>query len=114
MDWPQVIVAVGTWALVGATLWLVHGQLSTAKEQRKLQLYLELRKDFDGVLVSARKALADQLLKGAPHDDIKETIMNFFEDMGMAGIEEEQRLSGDPPQAVVDVGLGLRGTPQLA
>jgi hypothetical protein len=46
MDWPQVIVAVGTWALVGATLWLVHGQLSTAKEQRKLQLYLELRKDL--------------------------------------------------------------------
>jgi hypothetical protein len=30
----------------------------------------------------------------------------------MAGIEEEQRLSRDPPQAVVDVGLGLRGPPQ--
>jgi hypothetical protein len=83
MDWPQGIVAVGTWALVAATLWLVYGQLSTAKEQRKLQLYLELRKDFDGALVSARKALARQLLDGAPHDDIKETVMNFFEDIGM-------------------------------
>jgi hypothetical protein len=34
-------------------------------------------------LISARKSLARQLLDDAPHDEIKETVMDFFEDMGM-------------------------------
>lgn len=79
----QILLVVGTWALVAATLCLVYGQLSTSKQQPRLQLYLELRKDFDGALVAARKTLAHQLLDGTPHDDIKETVMNFFEGMGM-------------------------------
>jgi hypothetical protein len=52
-------VAVGTWALVGVTLVLVvvtwrlgrrqiEGQLSVAREQLRVQFYLELRKQFDG------------------------------------------------------------------
>ena len=86
MDWAsiaEISVAVGTWALAGFTLWLVKGQLSIAKEQREIQLYLELRKEFDGHLLSARETLANQLLDEKPHDDINETVMNFFEDMGM-------------------------------
>jgi hypothetical protein len=82
-DWPQISVAVGTWAVAGFTWWLVNRQLSIAKEQAKIQLYLQLRKEFDGELVSARKLLAQQIMQGAPHDKINETVMNFFEDLGM-------------------------------
>jgi hypothetical protein len=53
-----VVGTVGTWALVDVTWWLakgqlslLKGQLSIAQEQRKIQLYLELRKDFDGHLI---------------------------------------------------------------
>lgn len=94
MDLPAVIVAVGTvggtWALVGVT-WrlvkrqdsIVDGQLSIAKQQLKIQLYLELRKEFDGTLIPVRKLLARQLLDGASHDEINEAVHNCFEDMGM-------------------------------
>lgn len=108
MDPLQIAVAVGTWALVLGTwalvivtywlakkqlsqvnrltqqqLSLVEGQLSTAKAQLQLQMYLELRRDFDNSLISARKLLSSQLLQGKPHDEINEPVMNFFEDMGM-------------------------------
>ena len=76
-------MAIGTWALVGVTIWLVKGQLSIAKEQRKIQLFLELRKEFDGSLISDRKLLAQQLLDNKPHEEINEPVPNFFEDMGM-------------------------------
>jgi hypothetical protein len=84
MDWLQNIVAVGTWALVAATLWLVKGQISIAKEQRKIQLYLELRKEFDsGPLLYAREIFAGQLLDGKPHDEMNQAVLTFFEDLGM-------------------------------
>jgi hypothetical protein len=83
MDWVGISVAVGTWAVAGFTWWLVKGQLSIAKEQRKIQLFLELRKDFDGSLLRERQLLARQLLNSTPHDEINETVLNFFEDMGM-------------------------------
>jgi len=82
-DWATISVAVGTWAVAGFTWWLVKRQLSIAREQRQIQLYLELRKEFDRRLVDERKLLARQLLSGAAHHEIKETVMNFFEDMGM-------------------------------
>jgi hypothetical protein len=84
MDWPQIIIAGGTVALVVVTWLLVRGQLSIAKEQVQVQLYLEIRKEFDADrLVSARKRLAQQLLKNPSSDDLQEDVMNFFEDMGM-------------------------------
>src|SRR5262249_3611704 len=86
MDWAQIVEttgAVGTWVVAGATLWLVKGQLFTAKEQQKIQLYLELRREFDGHLLPAREILAGQLLDEKPHEEINETVLNFFEDMGM-------------------------------
>jgi hypothetical protein len=84
MDWAQINVAIATWAVAAFTLWLVRGQLSTAKEQRKLELYLELRKEFDGAqMLSARELLAGQLLDNKPYEEINEAVLNFFEDMGM-------------------------------
>lgn len=84
MESPQTIVAVGTWALVAATLWLVKGQVSMAKEQLKIQLYLELRKEFDGhSLLSAREIFAGQLLDGKPYAEMNQAVLTFFEDLGM-------------------------------
>jgi len=97
-DWPVAIgtwvLAVATWALAGVTWWLarrqlslakeqLEGQLSIAREQRKIELYLAIRKDFDGPMISARKILAQQFLANAGHDEIKDTDINLFEDMGM-------------------------------
>jgi hypothetical protein len=88
------VLAVATWALAGVTWWLarrqlslakeqLEGQLSIAKEQRQFQLFIELRKQFDDSLIPARKLLATQLLNAVPHDVINETVIDFFEDMGM-------------------------------
>jgi hypothetical protein len=88
----EILAAVatvgGTWALVFFTWRLVkeqhllaEGQLAIGKEQLTIQLYLELRKEFDGPLISARKLLSRQLLDSAPHDEINETVLNFFEDI---------------------------------
>jgi hypothetical protein len=80
----EIVVAVGTWALVLATLWLVHGQVSTAKDQRKIQLYLELRKEFDShTLLKAREMFAEQILDGKPHEEMNQAVLTFFEDLGM-------------------------------
>ena len=84
MDWPQIIVAVGTWALVAATLWLVKGQVAAVKEQRKIQLYLALRKEFDGrSLLRARELFAGQLLDGKPHEEMNQAVLTFFAALGM-------------------------------
>ena len=88
------VLAVATWALASVTWWLARRQLSLAKEQlegqlsiargqREIELYLALRKDFDGPLIVARKIVAQQFLANAAHDEIKETVLDFFEDMGM-------------------------------
>ena len=81
---------VGTWALVGVTWWLakgqvslLKGQLSIGQEQRKIQLYLELRKDFDGHLIEQSRILARRFLENAHAEEINEPVLNFFEDMGM-------------------------------
>jgi hypothetical protein len=84
MDWPQIIVAGGTWALVLATLWLVKGQMRTAKEHVKIELYLEMRKEFDrDPLLKSREIFAGQLLDGKPYDEVNQAVLTFFEDMGM-------------------------------
>jgi hypothetical protein len=84
MDWPAIAVALGTWALVLITLALVLITRRIAKEQVKVELYLKLREGFDGArIMAARKALAHQLLNKAPHHEIQEDVMDFFEDMGM-------------------------------
>jgi hypothetical protein len=94
MDCPEMLVVVGTWALVLVTCalvlvtWLlgrrqIQGQLSVAREQLRMQFFLELRKQFDGPLVSERKLLAQKLKSDAPHDEINEPVLDFLEDLGM-------------------------------
>jgi len=63
---------------------LVHGQVSTAKDQRKIELYLELRKEFDSpALLNAREIFAGQILDGTPHEEMNQAVLTFFEDLGM-------------------------------
>jgi hypothetical protein len=80
-------LAVGTWALLLVTWRLgqrqIRGQLSVAREQLRMQFFLELRKQFDGPLVSERKLLAHKLKSAAPHAEINEPVLDFFEDLGM-------------------------------
>jgi len=84
MDWPQITVAAGTCALVVATFLLAVGQTSAAKELTKMQLYLELRKEFDrNPLLKSREIFAGQLLDGKPHHEMNQAVLTFFEDMGM-------------------------------
>lgn len=90
MDWVAVgtwVLAIGTWVLVIVTHRLgrrqIDGQLSVAREQLRVQFYLELRKQFDGPLRNERKLLAQQLKAGATHDEINERVLDFFEDLGM-------------------------------
>jgi hypothetical protein len=77
-------VAVGTWIVAGFTLWLVMGQRSAAEKQCKIQLYLELRREFDSDrMLSAREKLARRLLDKKPFEEFDEVVLNFFEDTGM-------------------------------
>jgi hypothetical protein len=99
-------LAVGTWVLVFVTyrqareqlsqvdrltkqqLSLVEGQLSTARAQVKINLYLELRKAFDSELVDARKLLARQLLDSTPLDAINEPVADDGLRPGPLGVQK--------------------------
>jgi len=84
MDWVQIALAAGTWTIGFGTVWLVRSQLSTAKTESKIRLYLQLRKEFDSEpLLSHRERFAEQLLDGKPHEELNQGILNFFEDVGM-------------------------------
>jgi len=88
----------GTWALVLVTLLLVwvtwlmlKKQIALLKEQTednrenlRLQTYLTFAKRFDSrQMQTDRISLAQQFLNKTPHDQIKENVMDFFEDMGL-------------------------------
>lgn len=85
--WAAVIVAM---IVVAAQIWW---QLKIAKEQLRVNFYLKLRDQFDSLeFRKARQFLAQQLLakdfqqgsmRTPSHEEISETVMNFFEDMGM-------------------------------
>jgi hypothetical protein len=80
----DIIATFGTCAVAYLTWRLVKGQLSTAKEQLNVLLYLKLRKQFDGsTLLAARKAFAEQILDGKAHEEMDQSILTFFEDVGM-------------------------------
>jgi hypothetical protein len=92
-DWSSLwaaLTAIGTWALAIATWFLVKATWRMVADQRKVsltdlkvRLQLEMEKKFDSRrMAEARSALAGQILSNAPHDDIQEDVMNFFESVG--------------------------------
>jgi hypothetical protein len=83
MDWIA-ITAVGTWALVLATWWMVWKQSQTSRNELKVKLQMSLEDRFESsAMIAKRKRLAAQLLMNAPHEQIQEDIMNFFESVGV-------------------------------
>ncbi|MHB8523050.1 MAG: DUF4760 domain-containing protein [Limisphaerales bacterium] len=83
MIW-EALVAIGTLALVGVTWWAFKAQLAVARDQMKVELQMKREEIFDSErLVHQRATLAKQFLNKAPHDEIQEDVMNFFETVGM-------------------------------
>jgi len=81
----------GTWGLVVATSllvivtwWMLRQQTNDNRENLRLDFYLTLINRFDSeVMLRARRLLAQQFLSSAPRDKVQETVLNFFEDMGL-------------------------------
>jgi len=91
----DLFLVLGTWALVGVTLWMAHHHARLFREQldflrndfrndlrARLQLTFAERFDSDR-MKSHRRVLAEQLRAGAVHEKIQEDVMNFFEDMDL-------------------------------
>jgi hypothetical protein len=88
--WNQSLV-YGTWALVAVTLllvgvtwWMARLQNDAVRRDLRARLQLQFIDRFDGPkMVKARKELAHLFLSKAKHDEIKETVMEVFEDMSL-------------------------------
>jgi len=84
-------LVAGTLALVGVTWWMMQKQIDLLREQTadnranlRLQNHLTFAARFDSREFHAdRKLVAEKLLAGASHDEISESVLDFFEDLGM-------------------------------
>jgi len=87
----ETFLVIGTWALVAVTFYMTWRQSKVSKDDLKIRLELNFIDRFDSPTIKeARKNLAKQLLSHASHYDIKEDVMNFFEDLGL--LLKEKRL----------------------
>jgi hypothetical protein len=72
-----------TLLLSGATIWLVFETKRASNRQIQVQMWLEMMKRFDSrEMKHARKTLATRIKNQATHQEISETVMDFFEDVG--------------------------------
>jgi hypothetical protein len=92
MNPSEISLAHGTWALVLINIFLVVVTLGMAwwqsrdmRRDLRARLLLTFIDRFDGSrLLKARRELARRLLpNNASRDQIEETVLNFFEDMGL-------------------------------
>jgi hypothetical protein len=68
------------WRQIG----LLRQQTADARANLCLQNHLRFTERFDSAKFQAdRKLLAEKLLAGVPHDEISESVLEFFEDLGM-------------------------------
>jgi hypothetical protein len=82
MVWIEVSLALGTWALVGVTTWMVCTQSRIQRTDLKVRLQLTFIDRFDGpVMLEARRRLAKTFLTNSKHEDISETVLELFEDL---------------------------------
>ena len=89
-----VILAISTVALAIFTAFMVRATYQLARESReasfrqiRVQTWLEFQKRFDShEMIGARKILAIRLKLNIQDKDasISETVLNFFEDLGIA------------------------------
>lgn len=90
----EIVLAISTLALAVFTAIMAKATFKLANEAREasfrqigVQMWLEFQKRFDSPeMLRARKALAGQLRAKTPPkgDRISETVLNFFEDVGLA------------------------------
>jgi hypothetical protein len=82
--WWIALTAIASWALVAVTYILVRAQIKLSREDLKVRLQTNYEEKFEGpALISERKKLAEQLIANASHDEIQESVLNFFESVGM-------------------------------
>jgi hypothetical protein len=87
----EIALALGTWLLAGATIWLVWEQRRAMRAQEEIsrtdlrvRTQLLFADRFDSPqIVRHRATLARQLLDHASHDEIDEESLSFFEDLGL-------------------------------
>src|ERR1700730_797342 len=80
----ELWLVLGTWALVGVTLWVAREQSKALRDDLKVRLQLQFQERFDSrAFVSDRMALAKALLGDRPREELSESVMNFFEDLGL-------------------------------
>jgi Domain of unknown function (DUF4760) len=91
MNPSEISLAHATWALVAitfvlvvVTFWMAWRQSEAMRTDLRARFLLTFIDRFDGSrLLKARKELAHRLLTNASRDQIEETVLNFFEDMGL-------------------------------
>lgn len=87
----ELFLVLGTWALVGVTWWMALKQIGLLRQQTAdaranlcLQNHLTFTARFDSAKFQAdRRLVAEKLLVCTPHDEISESVVDFFEDLGM-------------------------------
>lgn len=78
------LTAIASWALVLVTWVFLRRQIGISREDLKVRLQTTYEEKFDSpAIIAERKKLAEQLLNKEPHDNIQETVMNFYETIGI-------------------------------
>ena len=76
-------LTAATLFLCGVTVWLVCETKRASNRQIQIQMWLEMMKRFDSrEMKLARKTLATRIKNHAKHEEISETVLDFFEDIG--------------------------------
>jgi hypothetical protein len=72
--------AWGTWAAIGATLFVVWRQIRASKQVASLQLFLQLAAQWDSAVMQRKRArLARRLLADRAAVDLDDTVLVFLE-----------------------------------
>jgi len=80
----MALTAMASWVLAAITWFLAKSQVRASKEELKVRLQTIYEEKFDSAtIIAERKKLAEQLQAEAAHEEIQETLMNFFETVGM-------------------------------
>jgi hypothetical protein len=80
----NLLLVLGTWALVIVTIFVARRQSAAFREDLQMKLQLKFAERFDSPrMAEARGELAQLLLKKAKREEISETVMDFFEDVGL-------------------------------
>jgi hypothetical protein len=79
-----MLTAFASWGLVVVSLFTSWSQIKTTKRLNSVQVLMTYETKFDSKeMLAARSKFANQLLNEAPHQEIQEDVLNFFESIGL-------------------------------